>query len=73
MWQEPTLFKKDSLKQRILVPKHEAFICCISVALLQGLQCFFMSLDGRLKLLDVLCPPLSKSGLSLAVSLLPLL
>ena len=31
-----------------------------------------MVFDGRLQLLDVLCPPLPESGLSLAIPLLPL-
>jgi hypothetical protein len=69
----PTFLEEDSLKQRILVTKHETFVCCISVALLQCLQRLFVSLDRCFELLDVLCSSLSKSGLSLAVSLLSLL
>jgi hypothetical protein len=40
------------------------------MALLQCLQILFMALDGRFKLLDVLCSSLTKSSLSLTISLL---
>ena len=43
------------------------------MTLLQTLQGILMLLDGCLELLDVLCPPLTKGGLSLTVALLPLL
>ena len=42
------------------------------MALLQCLESFFMMLDGRLELLDVLGPPLTKCSLSLSIPLLAL-
>ena len=72
-WARQTFLEQDSFQQRILVPEHEALICCRAVALLKALQSLILLLDGSLELLDVLGPSLSKGGLRLAVTLLPLL
>lgn len=68
----PTLLEQYPFQQRILVPEHQTLIRRVAVTLLQCLQSVFMVLDRRLQLLDILCSPLPKSGLSLTVPLLPL-
>jgi hypothetical protein len=68
-----TFFEENALKKRILVTQHQAFICSSAMILLQGLQRFFIALDGGLELANVLCATLAKGGLGLSVALLTLL
>ena len=68
-----TFFQQNSLKQRVLVSQHQALVCCGTVALLQSMQRVLLSLYGGLQLLDIFCPPLSESRLSLTVPLLSFL
>ena len=68
-----TFFEQDALQERILIPKHEAFIRRRTVTLLEGLEGLFMVLDGRLQLFDILCASFPERRLSLTVPLLPLL
>lgn len=66
----PTFLKQNAFEKRILVPEHQALICCCSMILLQTLKGFLMLLDGSLQLLDVFCSSFPKRSLSLAISLL---
>jgi len=68
-----TLFEQNALKQRVLIPQHEAFVGGSPMALLETGKRVFVLLDGGLELLDVLCSPLSERGLCLSVALLSLL
>jgi hypothetical protein len=67
-----TFLQKNPLEQRVLVPKHQTFVCCTAMALLEGLQRLLVDLDGALQLLYVFSPPLSESCLGLPVPLLAL-
>ena len=65
-----TFLKKDSLKQRVLVPQHQALVSRSPMALLQILKMILMLLHRSLELFDVFRPPLAESGLGLPVPLL---
>jgi hypothetical protein len=67
-----TFLEKNSLKQRILVPEHQAFVGGVAVSGLEVVQVGFVYPNGFLELLDVLCAALTERGLSLPVSLFAL-
>ena len=68
-----TFLEQYTFQKRVLVPKHEALICCRSVAVLQSLQCLLMMLYGGLKLFDIFSTALSERRLGLPISLFSLL
>jgi hypothetical protein len=68
-----TFFEKNSLKERVLVSEHQAFVSSIAVGGLEVVQIRFVHPNGFLELFDILGPALAKRGLCLSVSLLALL
>ena len=65
-----TFLQQDPLEQRVLVPKHQAFVGGASMALLYTLQGIFILFELRFQLFDILCATLTKGSLSLPISLL---
>lgn len=68
-----TFLEKNSLKKRVLVPEHQAFVGGIAMSRLEVVQIGLVHADGFLKLFDVLSTALTKRSLGLPVSLLTLL
>lgn len=68
-----TFLEKNSLKQRVLIPKHQAFVGGIAMSGLEVVQVGFVHPNSLLKLFDVLSPALTKRSLCLPVALLALL
>lgn len=67
------LLEEYALEQRVLIPQHKTLVRGGTMSSIQISQGLLLDTDSLLELLDVLGSPLSKSCLSLAVSLLPLL
>lgn len=67
-----SLFKKDTLKKRILVSKHQTLIGSSAVGRLEVMEVGLMDTDGLFELLYVFSSTFSESSLSLSVPLLSL-
>jgi hypothetical protein len=68
-----TLFQEDAFQQGVLIAQHQALVSRVAMSSLEIGQVLLVGADGFFQLLDVLGPPLTESGLGLAVSLLPFL
>jgi hypothetical protein len=67
-----SLFKKNTLKKRILVSKHQTLIGSSAVGRLEVVKVGLMDANGLFELFYVLCSTFSESSLSLSVPLLSL-
>ena len=72
MWGWPTLLQQDPLKQRVLVPQHQAFVCGSTMTLLEVREGFLILLDGCFELLDIFGPAFTERSLGLPVPLFSL-
>lgn len=68
-----TFLKKDTFKERVLVPKHQTLVSGMAMGRLEVLKVLLMDADRFFQLLYILGSSLSKSSLGLAVALLSLL
>lgn len=68
-----TLLEENTLKERVLVSKHQALVGGGAVSRLKIMEVRFMDSDGLFELLYVFGAAFSKGGLSLSVPLLSLL
>lgn len=65
-----TLVQQNFLKKGILVPQHETLVCAIRPLRLHCPQSRAVCFHSLLQLFDVLDPPLTERGLSVAIPLL---
>lgn len=68
-----TLLEQDALKQRVLVPEHQALVGGVPVGSLQVVQVLLVHPDRLFELLDVFGASFAEGGLCLAVPLLTFL